>query len=135
VPRLSVLMLRAALIYLVTGYALGALMLGAGGLHLGSWTSRLRPVHLEFLLLGWTVQLALGVAYWILPRFRAGEERGGAGLAWLAFGLLNGGVLVAAGGGAVAAPAVTLGGRAAEALAAALFARHAWPRIKAFGKR
>ena len=133
-PGLSVLMVRAALVYLVAGYAIGAIMLSARGLDLGSWTAALRPVHLEFLLLGWTVQLALGVAYWILPRFRTGAERGRAALAWSAFGLLNAGVLAAALGGAAGAGGLALAGRGAELMAAAAFALHAWPRVKAFGK-
>jgi cbb3-type cytochrome oxidase subunit 1 len=127
-------MVRTALVYLVVGYVLGALMLGGGGLHLGVWTSRLRPLHVEFLLLGWTVQLALGVAYWILPRFRTGDERRRTALAWSAFVLLNGGVLAAAVGGVLTAPDVTAAGRVAESLAAAAFALHAWPRVKAFAK-
>jgi cbb3-type cytochrome oxidase subunit 1 len=134
VPGLSVLMVRTALVYLVAGYAIGAVMLSAPGLHLGRWIAALRPVHLEFLLLGWTVQLAFGVAYWILPRFRAGAERGRTALAWSAFGLLNGGVLAAALGGAMSAGGVTTAGRIAEAMAAAAFALHAWARVKPFGK-
>ena len=133
-PRLSVLMIRAALAYLAAGFVLGAVMLADRGLPLGVWVYRLRPIHIEFLLLGWTVQLAFGVAFWILPRFRSGAERGRASLAWAAFALLNAGVLgVAFGLAAGAPPVVGLLGRGAEGLAAAAFALHAWPRVKAFG--
>jgi hypothetical protein len=91
-------------------------------------------VHIEFLLLGWTVQLAFGVAFWILPRFRFGAERGRVSLAWTAFILLNAGVLtVAAGGAAGAGTSTGVVGRCAEVLAAAAFALHAWPRVKMFG--
>ncbi len=133
-PRLSVLMIRASLAYLATGVLLGALMLADRGIPLGNWVSRLRPLHIEFLLLGWTVQLALGMAYWILPRFRSGAERGRTSLAWAAFALLNGGVLAVGVGRAADAPAIVgLVGRCAEGLAAVSFALHAWPRVKAFG--
>lgn len=133
-PRLSVLMIRASLAYLAGGFFVGALMLANRGVPLGGWVYRLRPAHIEFLLLGWTVQLALGVAFWILPRFRSGRERGREELAWAAFVLLNAGVLGTAIGGATGAPGVVaLLGRCAEGLAAGAFALHAWPRVKVFG--
>ena len=133
-PRLSVWMVRTALLQLALGFLLGALMLAQRSLGLEAALPRLRPVHAEVLLLGWTVQLALGVAFWILPRFRSGAERGREWPAWLAYVLLNLGVLATAAALAGAVPAgLALAGRGAEALAAAAFALHAWPRIKPFG--
>ncbi|HEX7336904.1 MAG TPA: hypothetical protein VF252_06825 [Gemmatimonadales bacterium] len=133
-PRLSVLLVRSALCYLAIGLLAGAVLLASRGVFLGAWVGRLLPIHIEFLLMGWTVQLALGVAFWVLPRFRTGPERGRVELAWLAYGLLNLGVLAAAIGQAAALPpAVSVLGRAAEALAAAAFSLHAWPRVKMFG--
>jgi hypothetical protein len=84
------------------------------------------------------MQLALGVAYWVLPRLRRDGPpvRGRETAAWLSYALLNTGLLLAA--GAVAFPGlgpVALGlGRLAEAVAAGLFAWHAWPRVRAAGK-
>jgi cbb3-type cytochrome oxidase subunit 1 len=133
-PRLSIWMIRTALLHLAIGFAIGALLLAERGMALSTLIPRLRPAHAEFLLLGWTVQLAMGVAFWILPRFRSGAERGNERPAWLAYGLLNAGVVSAALGGAGFAWAgLQLWGRCAEALAAAAFAVHAWPRVKPFG--
>ena len=133
-PRLSVWMIRTALIHLAIGFALGALLLAQRGMPLSPMIPRLRPAHIELLLLGWTVQLAMGVAFWILPRFRLGAERGDERPAWLAYGLLNAGVASAALGGAgLAWSGLQLWGRCAEALAAGAFAVHAWPRVKPFG--
>lgn len=133
-PKLSVWFIRSALCYLAIGALAGAVLLVNRGVFLGGWVGHLLPVHIEFLLMGWTVQLALGVAFWILPRFRTGAERGREGFAWLSFGLLNTGVLAAAVGQAIGpASTVPLLGHAAEALAAAAFSLHAWPRMKAFG--
>ncbi|HEX6106646.1 MAG TPA: hypothetical protein VFZ26_13755 [Gemmatimonadales bacterium] len=131
-PRLSVLMIRTALLHLAAGFAVGALLLAARELPLDPSVLRLRGAHAHLLLLGWTAQLAMGVAFWILPRFRAGPERGREWPAWLAYLLLNGGVLLsaAAGDGPGAGPLL---GRCAEGLAALAFAGHAWPRIKPFG--
>lgn len=132
-PRLSVLMVRTALLHLALGFGLGALLLAHREVPVHPGIPRLRPLHVEFLLLGWTVQLAMGVAFWILPRFRTGPERGREWPAWLAWLLLNAGV-VATGVGLATGPALAAAlGRGAEVLAAAAFAYHAWPRIKPFG--
>lgn len=132
-PRLSVWFVRTALGYLAIGLLAGALLLVSRAVFLGAWVARLRPVHIEFLLMGWTVQLALGVAFWILPRFRVGAERGREGFAWLSYGLLNAGVMAAGVGQATGLPApVPFLGHMAEALAAGAFSLHAWPRVKVF---
>ena len=98
-------------------------------LHPALW--RLLPVHIELLLVGWTMQLALGVAFWILPRFLTrGAERGDIKGAWFAFFLLNGGLwLVSMGAFFAASPVIGVIGRMAEAGAAVSFAWHIWPRI------
>jgi len=127
-------MIRTALIHLAIGFVLGALLLAQRSIALSEVIPRLRPAHVELLLLGWTVQLAMGVAFWILPRFRSGAERGDERPAWLAYGLLNAGVLAAALGGAAFIPSsFQFWGRCAEAVAAGAFAAHAWPRVKPFG--
>ena len=133
-PRLSIVMIRTALGYLTVGALAGALLLAQPGVPLGHWLTRLVPIHVEFLLLGWTVQLALGVAFWILPRFRSRAVRGWETPAWLAFVLLNVGVQTVAVGSALGSPAIVrLLGRCAEFLAAGAFGVHAWPRVKVFG--
>jgi len=132
VPRLTVWMIRAALVHLGAGFAIGALLLAHRGTPIHHAVPLLRPAHAELLLLGWTVQLAMGVAFWILPRFRAGPERGDERPALLAFLLLNLGVIAAAVGGVPGLGPLLAGGRLAEGLAAAAFAAHAWPRVKPF---
>ena len=133
-PDLSVWFVRSALCYLAAGILAGAILLVNRGVFLGAWVGHLLPVHIEFLLMGWTVQLALGVAFWILPRFRTGPERGRETFAWVSYGLLNIGVMAAAVGQALGfPPAVPLFGHTAQALAAAAFSLHAWPRVKVFG--
>ena len=132
-PRLSVWLVRTSLVYFGVGITLGAVLL-AGRLADGPWVTRLRPLHAELLLYGWTLQLIMGVAYWILPRFRTGTERGNQALPWAAYWLLNIGVLLASLGTAPGAEdSVMPLGRGLEILAAAAFVAHALPRIKAFG--
>jgi len=93
-PRLSIWFLRAALVYLALGITFGALMLANKGVPFYPQLWRLFPMHVEFLLVGWTVQLAMGVAYWILPRFTRGAKRGNVPLAWSAWVMLNAGILM-----------------------------------------
>lgn len=133
-PRLSIWTIRAALIYLGVGFTLGGLMLFNKGVTLAPSLWRLWPVHVEFVLMGWTVQLAMGVAFWILPRLRREDRYGNTAPAWLAFTLLNGGVLaVAVGEWFDGLAPLVLVGRSAELMAVTGFAVYIWPRVKAFG--
>jgi hypothetical protein len=136
VPRLSVWMIRTALVYLVAGFALGAGMLVQRAAPLApTLVIALRPLHVELLTLGWVINLGLGVGYWILPRHASAPERGGWSVV-LAAAMLNAGVLAVGLGQSLGAPpALSLLGRLAEAFAALIFARHAWRRVKPFGAR
>jgi hypothetical protein len=130
-PSLSCWFIRAALVYLAAGFTLGALLLFHKGVPVYPAAWRLLPPHIEFLLLGWTLQLAMGVAFWILPRYLHGPDRGNEVLAWLAFALINAGVLMAGVGAMLgASPLISFLGRLTEAAAAVAFALHAWPRLK-----
>ena len=132
-PRLSCWFIRAALLYLALGFTLGALLLVHKGVPLHPALWRVLPPHLECVLLGWTLQLAMGVAFWILPRFPQRPARGREALAWWAFGLLNVGVCLVGVGWMLGLPGwVPFLGRVLEAVAAVAFAAHAWPRVKPF---
>jgi len=132
-PRVSVWLVRASLLQLLSGALLGAAYLAfkAEGwfailvTHLGT--------HQEQMLVGWMVQLVIGVAYWILPRSDGQGPKDSERVMWVVFGLLNAGVLVAALGTDPSWPAsLLLIGRVAETAAAVLFARHAWKRQRAY---
>jgi hypothetical protein len=129
VPRVSAWFVRAALCHLVSGFLIGALLLATKGNVLGPGLWALRGAHIEMLLVGWTMQLAMGVAIWIFPRLtlRTAPRRS-ALTAWLAFVLLNGGVVLVSLGGSFVA-----GGRLIEIGAAASFAAHLWGRVSPAG--
>lgn len=128
-PRLSCWFIRAALLYLAVGITFGGLLLFHKGIPFEPFVWRLLPVHMEFLLFGWTVQLAMGVAFWIFPRFW--QSRGDERPAWLAFGLINVGIWLAGVSPLLGVfPLIVFLGRLAEAGAAAAFALHAWSRVK-----
>ena len=133
-PRLSIWTIRAALMYFGIGFTFGGLMLFNKGKPIDPSLWRLLPIHVEFVLIGWTMQLAMGVAFWILPRLRREERYGNTALAWVAIGLLNGGVLaIAAGEWFDNLTQLTLVGRSMEFTAVLVFAFYIWPRVKSFG--
>lgn len=124
-PGVSAWLVRSSLLYLAAGATLGAVLLvqKAGWVWVPAGGASLLGVHRELLVVGWLVQLAMGVGFWILPPVRgeAVRERP----AWRAAALLNAGVLlvvVAATGNAPTARWLSVAGRALEALAVAGFA-------------
>jgi hypothetical protein len=130
-PRLSVWFVRAALVYFLLGFTFGALILAQKGISYYPAVWVLFPVHMEFLLIGWLAQLAMGVAFWILPRFSRGPSRGNVPLVWASFGLLNAGLIF----GVLQpwfGPAILIG-RLAEAAAGITFAIGLWRRVKPHG--
>lgn len=136
-PTLSRWCLRAALAYLVAGMAVGSWMLilqAKRGFGPGApW-----PVlHTHLLLVGFLLLMIFGVAFWMFPKVAG--QRPGADLGWVAFALLNAGLLLRVPaeplsdrGRGAAAWDVLLGVAAVlPALAAVAFAVAIWPRVRA----
>lgn len=133
-PRVSVWLIRAALLYLGAGFTLGALLLVNKGTGFAPAVWHWLPVHFELLLVGWFVQLVMGVAYWIFPRFgMTRAARGREGLAWAAFGFLNAGVWLVCLGALDLGSMTILLGRLSETLSAGLMAANIWARTRASG--
>ncbi len=130
-PRLSVWFVRASLVYFLLGFTFGALILAQKGISYYPSVWNLFPIHMEFLLIGWFAQLAMGVAFWILPRFSRGSPRGNVNLVWISFVLINLGILSSV--LSLWFPVALLIGRAAEASAGILFVIGLWQRVKPHG--
>ncbi len=129
-PRLSQWSIRASFIYLLLGFTVGALLLAHKGIPIHPALWRWLPAHIEFLLFGWVVQLTMGMAFWILPRYWKKPRRPNEIYAQIAFALLNVGIwLVVAGTTFSAGWLVLLTGRIVEVGAVVFFALHAWKRI------
>lgn len=129
-PRLSQFMIRAAFLYLLLGFTVGALLLTHKGIPLHPVLWSWLPAHIEFLLFGWVVQLTMGVAFWILPRYWEKPRRPHEKFARIAFVLLNLGIwLVVVGTAFRAGREILLAGRAAEIGAVCFFGAHAWRRV------
>ena len=102
-PTLSRWCVRCALVYLVVGMGIGSWMLieEARGITPGpAWPD----LHAHLLLVGFLLLLVMGVAFWMFPRVRG--QRPGRGGGWVAFALLNAGLLLRV----VAEPLVDAGG-------------------------
>jgi hypothetical protein len=130
-------MIKAALLHLALGALLGGLILGAKGLpQTMGWAWLLLSAHIQLLIGGWLIQLALGMAYWILPRLDHGE-RGRAAAAWISFVTLNAGVIGAAlllalrpwQNAAWLDALLALAGLL-QIVALGAFVLHAWPRLR-----
>ncbi len=131
-PRLSAWFVRVSLIYLAAGFSLGALLLANKGLVFYPPAWKVLPIHVEVLLLGWFLQLVMGVAYWILPRLAGATPRGPESYSLDAFWLVNTGIGLVILGVVLNYPALGLTGRLAEAIGGLLFVLAAWKRIKTF---
>lgn len=136
-PTLSRWCVRAALVYLVAGMAMGSWMLivqAARGYGPGvPWPA----LHAHLLLVGFLLLLIFGVAFWMFPKVAG--QRPGRDVGWVAFALLNAGLLLrllaeplSDRGRGAAAWDVLLGASAVlPALAAIAFAVAIWPRVRA----
>lgn len=129
-PRLSVWFVRFSFIHLFIGLTFGGLILANKGFPFAPWTWSLLPAHMESLLLGWMVQLTMGVAFWILPRFRSGPPRGNVKLVWCAFVILNMGIVLVAVQPFISKPWLTQTGHILETASVLLFVLASWQRAK-----
>lgn len=133
-PRQSVWFVKASLIYLALGFTFGGLMLANKGVLISPFLFTLLPAHMEFLLMGWLVQLAMGVVFWIAPRFSGAKPRGNVYLVILAFWLLNLGIGLVSLRSYVQIDWLMLVGRLMEVTAVTGFGIGTWKRIKPHGR-
>ncbi len=128
-PRLSRRYIQMSFFNLIWGITFGGLLLYHKGVPLTPLIWRLLPLHIELMLVGWTVQFIMGIGFWIFPRFW--RSRGnGTPMRW-AFWLLNIGVWTVGLGGTFNFPAgILLAGRIFELSAGLAFVLYAWRRIK-----
>jgi hypothetical protein len=108
-PNTSRAFIRASILYLAVGVLLGALLLINRWLLLSPTIAALRTSHVEALIVGWLIQLIMGVGWWLFPPLAIGlrpnsplpvrrgqAQRGSDALFWATFVCLNVGILLAA---------------------------------------
>ncbi len=140
-PRLARWYLKSAVLYLLAAWLLDGLA-ALGWPPKVPWGA-LRPTYWHLFLVGWVTQMIFGAAYWMFPIVGHGPtKRGDERPAWLAWALLNLGLLLRT----VAEPWHTLArspGSAGTLIAAAwlqwaagvAFVAHIWPRIRGWYRR
>lgn len=132
-PRGSIWLVRTAFAHLALGFLLGATLLAGKSLGTGPGAPWL-AVHREMLLFGWLVQLALGVAWWIFPKFAGDQPYGDPRFPYAAWGALNGGILATGLGLLWSLPWLAAAGRLGVAGAVLLLVIGLRPRVKPFGR-
>jgi hypothetical protein len=88
--------IKTALALLLASMLLGALLLANQGLRFHAQLGMWLPVYYHLLMVGWATQLIGGVALWMFPPLSRERPRGDERLGWLAYGALNGGLLLRA---------------------------------------
>lgn len=96
-PPLARYFVKAAFVYLLAAFLLTALMALNEWLGFSRWLRAVYLSQLHLLVVGWITQLAIGVAYWIFPRFFKDDNplpRGSDKLTWAVLILLNAGLVL-----------------------------------------
>lgn len=93
-PTPSRWMIKASMLYMLIGFSIGALILISKAYPAYSSVWSLLSIHIEVSIFGWIIQLTMGTAYWILPRYLKTKSRGNPKLAMLMVGMLNAGILI-----------------------------------------
>ncbi|WP_448545911.1 hypothetical protein [Roseiflexus sp.] len=88
--------IKTAFVQLLISLFMGALLLINTGLRWQSGLNVLLPVYYHLLMVGWATQLIGGVALWMFPVHSRERPRGDERLGWIAYGALNGGLLIRA---------------------------------------
>lgn len=132
-PAASRWMIRLSLLYLLAGMVMGALLLlqKAWQLHPAVWM--LLPLHIEVTITGWIIQLTMGTAYWMLPRYLEGPPRAAPGWSALMVVFLNAGIICIL-ADALWQPALPLraAGRALQVISVGMFVLLHWGRAVSY---
>lgn len=134
-PTLTRWFLRAAIVNLVAGLALGLVLALPMGADLSpGW----RMVYVHLLVMGWATQMIFGVAYWMFPRRVPLDLTAFDTIGWTCFATMNAGLLLRAIAEPILAVRASPPAAAGLLLAALLqfvsvvaFVFQAWPRVSA----
>jgi hypothetical protein len=139
VDRLNSVMVRLSFVWLLAGVVVGGAMLIDRALP-GQWRLWLQPSHVHMLVVGWFLQFALGIAYWLLPRKRTPSQPLGYNerLAFAAVAGLNLGLILRvigetterAGHESDLTLAILSGSAVLQIAAIATFVVQLWPRVQ-----
>lgn len=126
-PAPSAWLVRLSFVYLAAGFTVGALMLTGMIVDVS-----IRHVHADWLLVGFMLQLAFGVASWILPKT---PRRTSMMPVWMVLGITNLGLALATTGALVGHGRCLGMGRIVMLAGAVTFASYIWPRVRSFKEK
>ncbi|HLF03171.1 MAG TPA: hypothetical protein VI547_14405 [Anaerolineales bacterium] len=93
-PRLTRWFIKTALAYFVVGLLVGVLVMARSVVALPALVGALGPAYFHLLMVGWVMQLIIGVAFWMFPKFTTEQPRGSETLGWATYILLNAGLIL-----------------------------------------
>lgn len=133
-PDISRVYIRSSLLCLAFGFILGGLIQANNAVFLSPVFWMMKGLHAHLLLYGWFAQVAMGVAFWCLPRLPGGY-RGKPWANWTALILYQIGLATLAAHNILAAhqvqiPHVTAVAVACLAAGIGLFIINMWPRLR-----
>lgn len=132
-PKLSVWLVRASLVHMGIGFLFGSMILHHKGIPIYPWVWKLLTPHIELMIFGWTVQFAMGIGYWILPRFSGVYRYGNSALGWWSLALVNLGIVMTSVALWFGLDLLALAGRISTLVAICFYVILMWPRIKPLG--
>lgn len=136
-PPITRLFVKTSLIYLVASFGVGLSLTLRPLAPLPAVVNGLAPVYFHLFMVGWVMQLIVGVAYWMFPKWSRERPRGHDSLALATYWLLNAGLLLRV----VAEPAQLVSvwpewgwlvviAALLQWLAGMTFVINTWPRVK-----
>ncbi len=136
-PRLTRYFIKTAFIDLAVALLLGVLLAAQAAFDLPAEIAALSPVFFHLFMVGWVTQLIFGMLFWMLPKYSRERPRGDERLAWVAYVLINVGLVLRAIGEPLNAVRADLGIGWLLGLSALLqliggwaFIANAWLRVK-----
>lgn len=136
-PPLTRWFIKTALIYLVLSLIVGVLTVAGPVIPALQPAASLTSLYLQVLMIGWITQLIFGVAYWMFPIYTREEPRGRPFAGWLAYILLNVGLILNIGADVLLVVGTFSAVRWASGVAAVLlfasalaFVLNIWLRVK-----
>ncbi len=136
-PPITRRFIKTGLVFFVLSMIAGVLAAARPVFALPAIVGALTPIYFHLFMVGWVLQLIMGIAYWMFPKYSKERPRGYDELMWAAYWLLNGGLVLRI----VAEPMVTtrpaplwgwllVVSAVSQWLAALAFTANMWPRVK-----
>ncbi len=136
-PPITRRFIKTGLVFFVLAMIAGILVAARPVFDLPAPVGALTPIYFHLFMVGWVLQLIMGIAYWMFPKYSRERPRGYDGLMWAAYGLLNLGLVLRV----IAEPMATLqtdplwrwllvASAVSQWLAALAFTGNMWPRVK-----